>query len=59
MKKWILTLLAIFALFLIPAVADGAERSSDTMILDWSPIKYGWIMAISAYEVLFIINAVI
>ena len=39
MKKWILTLLAIFALFLIPAVADGAERSSDTMILDWSTDK--------------------
>ena len=39
MKKWFLAVMAILAFFLIPAVADAAEHSSDTMILDWSTSK--------------------
>lgn len=42
MKKWILMVMAALLLFLVPAVASAAEKSSDTMILDFSADKI-WI----------------
>ena len=59
MKKWFLAVIAILAFFFIPAVADAAEHSSDTMILDWSTNKVWLDKAIYACGVLFITNAVI
>ncbi len=39
MKKWFLTAMAVLAFFFIPFGVNGAELSSDTMILGWSTSK--------------------